>query len=62
MARAIRALGDGGEAGAVDKVFLAQLREKFGLDQRAVQNCFSMSKALSARSRFSFRQQMRSQR
>ena len=48
-----------GEAGAGDQIFLAQLREKFGLDQPLPVQLFLYVKGiLSLDLGFSFRQQM----
>src|SRR3954468_6478496 len=59
MAPGDPALVMAGEAGAADQVFLAQLREKFGLDQPLPVQLFLYVKGiLSLDLGFSFRQQM----
>ena len=59
MAPGDPALVMAGEAGAGDQVFLAQLREKFGLDQPLPVQLFLYVKGiLSLDLGFSFRQQM----
>ena len=59
MAPGDPALVMAGEAGAGDQVFLAQLREKFGLDQPLPMQLFLYVKGiLSLDLGFSFRQQM----
>ena len=59
MAPGDPALVMAGEAGAGDQIFLAQLREKFGLDQPLPMQLFLYVKGiLSLDLGFSFRQQM----
>src|SRR4030081_446302 len=59
MAPGAPALGMAGKAGAGDKIFVAQLREKFGLDKPLPEQLFLFGKgSVSFDLGFSFRQQM----